>query len=752
MIIRSGGKNMPIYYNDSKKQFHLQNKHISYIFTILRNGQLGHVYFGKRLRDNNQFDRFHMQVKRGYTSFVYEGDTTFSLDYMRQEYPSYGTTDFREPAFQIKQQDGSRITNFIYKEHKIYEGKPSLKPLPATYVENDEDAMTLEVTLYDEVIDTEMILLYTIFKDHSVIARSTRFVHKGQAPIELTRVSSMSVDLLDDNYDMVYLAGKWTRECHVRKRPLNMGLQAISSTRGSSSAVQNPFMALARPETTEFAGEVYGFSLVYSGNFKGQVEVNFDNEPRITMGINPFDFNWRLESGESFQTPEVVMTYSNEGFNKMSQTYHDLYRKNLIRGEWRDKTRPVLINNWEATYFDFTEESILTIAKGASELGVELFVLDDGWFGERNHDKAGLGDWYPQEGKLPNGIKGLAEKIEDLGVKFGLWFEPEMVNKISNLYEAHPEWVIQVPNRAKSHGRNQYILDYSNPAVVDHIHAMVSKVLRDAPISYVKWDMNRHMTEIGSTYLPAERQGEMVHRYILGVYDLYERLIEEFPHILFESCAGGGGRFDPGMLHNAPQTWASDDSDAVERLKIQYGTSFVYPLSSMGSHVSECPNHQVGRTTPLEMRANVAYFGTFGYELDVSSMSDEEKESVKNQIKFFKEHRDLIHKGDFYRLKSPFNEKDEFVAWNVVAKDKSKALAGYYRVMAKPDSRFNQLKLAGLDPDKLYSINDGEETYYGDDLMELGLAILEKGDDCQSKKGNKPGDHYSKVYVIKEVK
>lgn len=743
---------MQIYYNENKKIFHLQNKHVSYIFSILRNGQLGHIYFGKRLRQNNEFDRFHVQVKRGLTSFVYEGDTTFSLDYMRQEYPSYGTTDYREPAFQIKQTNGSRITDFVYKSHKIYNGKPSLNPLPATYVESTEDAITLEVTLYDEVIETELILIYTIFKEHSVIARSARFLHKGKEAIELTRVASMSVDFLDDNYEMVYLAGKWTRECHVKKRPLNMGLQGISSTRGTSSSVQNPFMALARPDATEFAGEVYGFSLVYSGNFKAQVEVNFDNESRITMGINPFDFNWLLEAGESFQTPEVVMTYSDEGFNKMSQIFHDLYRKNLIRGEWRDKTRPVLINNWEATYFDFTVEKIVEIAKSASELGVELFVLDDGWFGERNHDKAGLGDWYPQEGKLPNGIKGLAEKVEAMGLKFGLWFEPEMVNKISHLYEEHPEWVIQVPQRSMSHGRHQYILDYSNPAVVDHIYKMMSKVLREAPISYVKWDMNRQMTEIGSTYLPIERQGELVHRYILGVYDLYERLNKEFPHILFESCASGGGRFDPGMLYNAPQTWTSDDSDAVERLKIQYGTSFVYPLSSMGSHVSECPNHQVGRMTPLEMRANVAYFGTFGYELDVSSMSDEEKESVKKQIKFFKEHRELIHKGDFYRLKSPFNEKDEFVAWNVVAKDKSKALAGYYRVMAKPDCRFNQLRLAGLDPDKLYSINGGEQTYYGDELMELGLVIIEKGDDCQSGRGNKPGDHYSKVYVIEEVK
>lgn len=743
---------MPIYFNKDKNIFHLQNKNISYIFSILRNGQLGHIYFGEHLHDSHNFDQFHVQTKRGFTCYSYEGDTTFSLDLMRQEYPSYGTTDFREPAFQIKQENGSRITDFVYKHHAIYEGKPSISPLPATYVDDPSEACTLEIILWDEVIKTEMTLYYTIFEDHDVIVRSVKYHNKGQEKIDLTRALSMSIDFLDDKFDLVYLAGKWTRECHVQRRPIGMGLQGVSSSRGASSSIQNPFMALARKNADEHMGDVYGFSLVYSGNFLGQVEVNFDNETRVSMGINPFDFNWLLEQGEVFQTPEVIMTYSNAGFNKMSQTYHKLYRSRLVRGEWRDKVRPILINNWEATYFDFTEEKIVEIAKESKKLGVELFVLDDGWFGTRNNNASGLGDWVPQKSKLPNGIKGLAEQIEALGLKFGLWFEPEMVNKKSNLYEEHPEWIIQVKERRLSHGRNQYILDFTNEKVVNHIFNMMAKILREAPVTYIKWDMNRFMTEIGSVNLPPERQGEVAHRYILGVYDLYNKLIEEFPHILFESCASGGGRFDPGMLYYAPQTWTSDDSDAIERLKIQYGTSFVYPLSSMGSHVSASPNHQVGRITPLSTRANVAFFGTFGYELDVTEMSDHEKEIVKEQITFFKANRELVQKGVFYRLYSPFKQDDSFVSWMVVSDDKAEALVGYYTVLARPDSRFEQLKLAGLDPNRQYTIDGMEGSFYGDELMKLGLVIKEDSGDCQDEKGNIKGDFQSRVFKIRELK
>ena len=460
---------------------------------------------------------------------------------------------------------------------------------------------------------------------------------------------------------------------------LEQGIQAVDSRRGNSSHEHKPFLVLKRPHTTEHQGEAIGFSLVYSGNFRMQAEVDTHDVTRVTAGIKPAGFDWKLDIGERFQTPEAVMVYSNEGLNGMSQAFHRLYRSRLARGYWRDRVRPILNNNWEATYFDFTEDRLVEIASKAKECGVELFVLDDGWFGERSSDRAGLGDWYANKKRLPRGIKGLAERIEALGMKFGLWFEPEMVNKDSDLYRLHPDWILQTPGRSVSHGRYQYVLDFSRKEVVDCIYEMMAKLLAEARISYIKWDMNRSITECYSAALPADRQGEVFHRYILGVYDLYERLTSNFPEVRFESCASGGGRFDPGILYYAPQGWASDDSDAVERLKIQYGTSMCYPISSIGAHVSVTPNHQVFRNTPLHTRANVAYFGTFGYELDLNKLTDEEIEQVKSQISFMKEYREIIQFGTFYRLKSPF-ENNETI-WQVVSEDKKTSLVGWYRVL-----------------------------------------------------------------------
>jgi alpha-galactosidase len=441
------------------------------------------------------------------------------------------------------------------------------------------------------------------------------------------------------------------------------------------------------------------------------------------MGINPFDFNWLLKSKQSFQAPEVVLVYSDNGINGMSQTYHTLYRTRLVKGKWRDKERPVLINNWEATYFNFNEKKIVEIAKVSKELGIELFVLDDGWFGQRDDDTTSLGDWFVNKRKLPNGITGLAEKINELGLAFGLWFEPEMVSKVSELYKKHPDWIIHVPNRKPSQGRNQYILDFSRQEVVDYIYHAMAKILSTAPILYIKWDMNRYMTEIGSIKLPASRQREVAHRYILGVYALYERLTTEFPDILIESCAGGGARFDPGILHFAPQTWTSDDTDAIERLKIQYGTSMVYPLSSIGAHVSAVPNHQVGRITSIETRANVAYFGVFGYELDVTKLSSEEKEKIKKQIIFYKENRELIHKGTFYRIQSPFEKDGNVTSWIVVSKDQKEAIAGRYQVLGKPNPRYERLVLRGLRQEYKYRIEGITGFFYGDELMNAGLNL-----------------------------
>lgn len=761
---------MAIIFHKQSKCFHLYNDEVSYIMRIMENGQLENLYYGKKIHDKEDFAYFHDEAMRSQMSVCIPEPGLLSMQYTRQEYPSYGTGDYRSPAVTIAQENGSRIIDFKYAGHEIYSGKKEILPLPATYVEGKEEAETLEVTLHDNVMDTDLILSYTIYEAYPVITRNTKFVHKGKEKIVLERAMSASVEFLDMDYEMVQLSGGWSRERYVKNRKLEMGIQSIQSLNGTCcGAEHNPFLALKRPHTTESQGEVYGFSLVYSGNYLGQVEVSTFDMTRVMMGINPEDFSWELKSGESFQTPEVVMVYSDKGLNKMSQTYHRLYRKRLMHGEWRDKARPILLNNWEATYFDFNEEKILTIAKKAKEAGVELFVLDDGWFGARNDDYRGLGDWYVNLEKLPDGISGLSKKVEELGLKFGLWVELEMVNKDSDLYRAHPDWIISAPNRFESHARHQNVLDFSRNEVVDYIYEMIAKVIRESSISYIKWDMNRYMSEPYSKGSAPCEQGKVMHKYILGVYDLYTRLTTEFPHILFESCASGGARFDPAMLYFAPQTWCSDDTDASERTKIQYGTSYVYPIVSMGSHVSAVPNHQMHRITPIETRANVAYFGTFGYELDLNLLSDAEIETVKKQIAFMKEHRELIQMdGDFYRLLSPFEGNE--TAWMVVSSDKTQAVAAFYQRLNKVNASWLRLKLDGLDANTKYEVScdmapvtsydakiaeayghkteeDSVKTYqaYGDELMSAGIPI------DREELNKKGGDFASLLYTLKKV-
>ena len=761
---------MAIIFHKQSKCFHLYNNEVSYIMRIMENGQLENLYYGKKIHDKEDFTYFHDEAMRSQMSVCIPEPGLLSMQYTRQEYPSYGTGDYRSPAVTIAQENGSRIIDFKYAGHEIYSGKKEILPLPATYVEEKEEAETLEVTLHDNVMDTDLILSYTIYEAYPVITRNTKFVHKGEEKIVLERAMSVSVEFLDMDYEMVQLSGGWSRERYVKNRKLEMGIQSIQSLNGTCcGAEHNPFLALKRPHTTESQGEVYGFSLVYSGNYLGQVEVSTFDMTRVMMGINPEDFSWELKSGESFQTPEVVMVYSDKGLNKMSQTYHRLYRKRLMHGEWRDKARPILLNNWEATYFDFNEEKILTIAKKAKEAGVELFVLDDGWFGARNDDYRGLGDWYVNLEKLPDGISGLSKKVEELGLKFGLWVELEMVNKDSDLYRAHPDWIISAPNRFESHARHQNVLDFSRKEVVDYIYEMIAKVIRESSISYIKWDMNRYMSEPYSKGSAPCEQGKVMHKYILGVYDLYTRLTTEFPHILFESCASGGARFDPAMLYFAPQTWCSDDTDASERTKIQYGTSYVYPIVSMGSHVSAVPNHQMHRITPIETRANVAYFGTFGYELDLNLLSDAEIETVKKQIAFMKENRELIQMdGDFYRLLSPFEGNE--TAWMVVSSDKTQAVAAFYQRLNKVNASWLRLKLDGLDANTKYEVScdmapvtsydakiaeayghktdeDSVKTYqaYGDELMSAGIPI------DREELNKKGGDFASLLYTLKKV-
>lgn len=737
---------MPITYNEKSREFHLYNNKISYLIKILANEQLGQLYFGKRIPNRENHDYLVENTYRPVTSYVFDDDYSFSLGNVKQEYPAYGTTDQRRPALDIKQPNGSRITDFKYVSHKIYAGKRKLTGLPATYVENESEATTLEINLYDELIQVTLCLQYTIFENSAAIARSVKFSNDSDQKYQLKTALSLNLDLPDANYEWLQFSGAWGRERYLHKTPLRPGIQAINSARGASSHMQNPFVILKRPFTTEEQGEALGVSFVYSGNFLAQAEVDEYSVTRLQIGIDPFQFSWCLKPNETFQTPEAILAYTSEGLNQLSHTFQKLYTTRLARGYWRDKERPILINNWEATYFDFTEEKLLSIAKKAKELGIELFVLDDGWFGERTKETAGLGDWYVNRNRLKNGISGLSREIHDLGMMFGLWLEPEMVNKDSDLYRKHPDYIIETPKRHASHGRKQYVLDFSRKEVVNNIYEQLVKILDEDEIDYIKWDMNRNITECYSIAYPPEQQGEIMHRYILGVYNLYERLIERYPKILFESCASGGGRFDAGMLYYAPQAWTSDDSDAIERLKIQYGTSFGYPQSMMGAHVSASPNEQLGRNTPLKIRGDVAFFGAFGYELDLDKLSSTELASIKKQIELMKKYRSIFQYGTFYRLKSPF--EGNIVSWMVVSEDKSQAIVGYYKILNDVNCEYRRLYLPGLEADTLYNVQEELGSYLGnftgDELANIGLVTT----DASAGQNQETTDFYSKLFIL----
>ena len=715
-----------ILFDEQTKIFHLKAKNTSYVIQVKDGGYLTHLYWGKKVNQYNQSNKVRYW-DRGFSPNPIASDRTFSLDTLPQEYPQYGNTDFRTPAYQIQLENGSTISDLRYMSHKIVKGKPKLENLPSTYVESELEAETLEITLVDEVIHLKVKLLYTAYKDFDVITRSAQIINEGAASIKLLKAASMNVDFRHNQFELISLYGAHERERFINRTGLRYGLQSIDSRRGTSSHQQNPFLALVSEGASETSGDVYGVNLVYSGNFEASVEVDQFDCTRLTMGINHFDFAWMLESNESFQTPEVVMVYSSEGLGQMSRTFHKLYQSRLCRGKFRDESRPILINNWEATYFDFDEEKILDIAQKGKKLGMELFVLDDGWFGKRDDDNSSLGDWFVDKNKLPNGLETLVEKVRNLDMQFGLWFEPEMVSENSDLFREHPDWCIHVPNRPKSTGRNQLILDFSRKDVCDEIIARISEVLSSAPITYVKWDMNRHMTEIGSATLPPERQREVAHRYVLGLYRVMEEITMKFPDVLFESCSGGGGRFDPGMLYYMPQTWTSDNTDAISRLKIQYGTSLVYPISSMGSHVSDVPNHQLNRTTSIDIRGHVAMSGNLGYELDLTKLNGDEQRAVVDQVNYYKGIRPLVQFGDFYRLLSPFDGNE--TAWMFVAPNKKEAIFAHFKVLDEGNSPFINVKLQGLDPDRQYEIIELEEIYGGDELMSVGLNIPKvKGD------------------------
>ncbi|GGG81545.1 alpha-galactosidase [Paenibacillus radicis (ex Gao et al. 2016)] len=719
---------MGIQFDEQKQIFHLQSRETSYVIKIVKGGYPAHLYWGRRVR-GSRLERL-LELKER-SSFSPTTDPEFSLDTLPHEYPAFGNSDFRSPAYQVQLTNGTTVSDLRYESHEIRKGKPQLAGLPSVYTESDEEAETLEITLKDALSGLTVVLTYTVFENYNAITRSARLINNGSAELKVLRALSMSLDFANDEYEMLQLSGAWARERYIHRRKLVPGMQSIESRRGSSSSMQNPFIALLGEGADEDHGEVYGVNLVYSGSFTAGVEVSQFHTSRLFMGINPFDFSWLLEPGEQFQAPEVVLVHSSEGLGGMSRSFHDLYRNRLTRGKFRDQSRPILINNWEATYFDFTADKIEAIAKAGQELGLELFVLDDGWFGKRDNDRSSLGDWFVDRRKLPNGLEDLVDRVRNLDMQFGLWFEPEMISPESELYRAHPDWCLHVEGRTRTTARQQLVLDLSRADVRNYIVETVSAVLASAPITYVKWDMNRNMTEIGSALLPAERQRETAHRYMLGLYDVMERITSAFPDILFESCSGGGGRFDPGMLYYMPQTWTSDNTDAVCRLKIQYGTSIVYPISSMGAHVSAVPNHQVGRSTPLETRGNVALSGNFGYELDLTKFTEDEKTVVKDQVAFYKEVRHLVQFGDFYRLKSPFEGND--TAWMFVSKDKQEALVFFMTVLRQPYHPLNRFTLKGLNPELDYTLQATGESYGGDELMYAGLPFPQFHGDFESK-------------------
>ena len=712
---------MPITWHEATKQLHLHNGAISLVLGVLENGWLGQLHVGAPLDPAGSYRHLGPTDFRGFSNRVEEP--------IGLAVPTPGSGDFRVPAIVVEQADGATVLDLAYVGHRIFAGKPPLEGLPSTYVEDPAEATTVEVRLSDPLADLEVALWLTLFEGRPAIGRSMRLTNAGDRPLVVRTAMSAAIDLPDGQWDLLTFSGAWARERHPHRAALLPGRRSVGSLRGSSGHQQDPSLFLLRPDTDETHGEAFALSLVYSGNFLAEAEVGPRGSTRVRIGIHPEAFSWNLEPGASFTTPEAILVWSDAGIGALSEALHGLYRERLARGSWRDRLRPILLNSWEGVYFDFDHERVVELARASADLGVDLFVLDDGWFGRRDDATTSLGDWIVDRRKLPGGLAPLAAEIEAMGLSFGLWIEPEMVSARSRLFEEHPDWAIGVPGRSRTEMRQQLVLDLSRAEVVDHVEAAISEILSSASIRYVKWDMNRYITEPFGGSLPPERQGEFFHRYMLGTYELWRRLTTRFPEILWESCAGGGGRFDPGMLAYAPQAWTSDDTDAIERATIQWGASHVYPLSSMGAHVSAVPNHQVGRVTPLATRAAVAFFGVFGYELDPRNLSDAEREEIRAQIAFYREHRELFQRGRFLRLRSPIGRND--TAWMVVAPDRRTAIVAHLRFLEHPVPPPDRLRVRGLDPARSYEVTSwpppadgrGGVRRGGDLLMAVGLGL-----------------------------
>ena len=694
---------------------HLRNDHVSYIIYILEGGIPAHLYFGKRIDRINPASilrRYDLPVDGRWQPH------NCALDHTPHEYPAHGLGDLREGALSVRAADGTRSADLRFVSAEAVDGKPGIPGLPATFGDN---AKTLLLRLQDEHLGLQATLSYTLFDDVAGVMRSVQLHNASDKELVIERAYSLCLELPDSRYDLITLSGAWAREREISRRPLVMGEQGVSSLRGATSLFTSNMLFLARPETTEAQGEAIGAALVYSGNFTARVHVDHNRTSRVFLGLNGVDFAWKLAPGDTFHTPEAVTVFSDAGLDGMSTQFHRVCANHLVRGKFARAPRPILLNNWEATYFGFNEEKLLHIARTAADVGVEIFVLDDGWFGHRDDDHTSLGDWYVDTRKLPNGLRHLTDQVHAMGLKFGLWFEPEMVSPKSDLYAAHPDWAIHIPGREPVQQRQQLTLDLSREDVQEYVYNAVAAHLRQDGIDYVKWDMNRHFSNIGSALLPADQQKELPHRYMLGLYRVLEKLTTEFPDVLFESCSSGGGRFDMGMLHYMPQTWTSDNTDALCRCRIQYATSLVFPPFAMGSHVSAVPNHQSGRITPIETRGNVAMSGCFGYELDLNTLSAEDLEKVRAQIARVKELRQTLLYGDFHRLLSPYEGND--TAWITVSPDKNEAVFMLTRAMAQPGTQPPLIRLRGLAADRTYRIRETGESYSGAELMHLGLSV-----------------------------
>ena len=675
-----------IVFDGKENIFKIDTENNSYVMGIIDEKYLVHIYYGKKLSGTHLAYLLDMDQEYLNDIHINYGEKSSFLDRLPMEYPTAGMGDFRQSCIEAADTIGKTGVELFYDSYKIIVGKPALDGLPATF---GDGAQTLCITLKDDVLKLEVELRYSVFEGNDAVIRSAVITNYGDKPLYIEKVLSACLELGYEPHDYITLHGSWARERRIDRQRVGFGCHSVESSRGISSHQEHPFMAVVSEGATQETGDVYAMNFVYSGNFVSFVEKAQFGTQRFGMGINPNGFCWKLEAGESFAAPEVVTVYSDAGLDKMTSTFHDLYREHLIRKSWVYSERPVLINNWEGTYFDFDEKKIFDIAKEASKHGIEMLVLDDGWFGKRNDDRTSLGDWVVNEDKLKGGLRKLVNNINSLGMKFGIWFEPEMISPESELYKKHPDWAVHIEGREPGQVRNQLILDLSNREVVEYVYESVARILRSANIEYVKWDMNRPFTDVGSNVLDADRQGEIMHRHTLAVYELQGRLLKEFPYLLLENCSSGGARFDPGMLYFSPQIWCSDDTDAIERLAIQESTALMYPLSVIGAHVSDCPNHTVGRVTPFETRGVIAMAGTFGYELDLNSLKEEEIAEVKEQIIFIKKYRKLFQFGDFYRLKSPF-EGNETI-WMVVSEDKKTAIVGYYRTLNGVNQAYSKI-------------------------------------------------------------